>query len=186
METEKRKELTDDTMVRFYNEYGGLVGYTTENVSRTVRAGMFRDVKLKELKQLIIQEGNGAVFKEGYLMIRDNRAREELGLDPLDEFNFGEDKIKKLLKEGSEVELEQYLQYTSNVGLEKVLRVAVELPIQDLNRANLLYAYSGTNVLDIIQEQEEKAEQNPGVRQRIDGRVPSNPAEPRRGRVIPN
>ena len=183
MENEKRKELTDETMVRFYNEYGGTVGYKTEHVSRNIPAGLSREVTLKELKQLLLQEGKGAVFKSGYLMIRDNRVREELGLEPLSQYNLAEDKIIELLQEGTEIELENYLQYTSNVGLEKILRVAVELPIRDLNRANLLYAYSGTNVLEIIQERQEETIQETGARKRIDGRTP---ATPKRGRVIPN
>lgn len=183
MENEKRKELTNETVVRVYNEFGGTVTYRTSNVMRTFRPNTYRDVELKELRELIIQEGRPGVFNRGYLMIKDGRVREDLGLDPLGEYNLDEVDIGKLLEEGDITKLEEYLQYTSDYNLDKTLRVAVELPIKDLNRANLLYAYSGTNVLDIIQEKEEDKAPETGARKRIDGR---NPATPKRGRVIPN
>ena len=182
---DKRMEIEDNTMVMVYNEFGGVVTYETRNIARIFQAGSKREVSFSELKELIVQDGYSAGFEKGYLMIRDNRVRELLGLSLLDKYNLDESQIKDLLLNKPEFELEEFLQYTSDHNLEKTLRVAVELPIKDLNRANLLYAYSGKNVLNMIQEKEEEAIVETGVRQRIDGKAPANPTTPARGKIVP-
>ena len=181
---EKRPNITDETMIEVYNESGGQVSYSTDKVRRVFPHDASRSVSFGELKELIVHNGSSNAFEEGVLVIRDNRAREELGLSLLGEYNLDEPNITKLLKEGTLQELETFLQYTSNENLQKALRVAVDISLSDLNRTNLLMAYSGTNVLTLIQEKEEETVQATGVRKRVDGKAPAEPTTPARGRVI--
>lgn len=182
---EKRASLSGTTMVEVYNEFGGVVTYSTEKTNRIFNTGAMRKVSLEELREVIVQDGHSAIFEEGYLVIKDNRVRDDLGLSPFGDYDLNEDDLKKLYSTGDELELEGFLQFCSEANLEKAVRVAVELPLKDLNRANLIYAYSGINVLDLIQEAKEEEVAETGVRQRIDGRAPANPTTPARGKVVP-
>lgn len=181
----KQKEITDSTIVRLYNEYGGVVDYKTDNISRVIPANSFRDVELRELKELVIRDGKSGAFDKGFLMIKDDKIREILGLELLNENNLSEDGIKKLFEERDFVRLESFLQYASNANLDKLVRVAIEMPVKDLDTANLIQAYSGKNIIQIIKDRADEEVQTTGVRQRVDGKAPANPTTPVRGRVAP-
>lgn len=184
MET-KRPDITDSSMVRVYNEFGGRYTYKTEFVVRRFARKGYKDVELKELKDLVFKEGIIAPFERGHLIIKDERVREILGLEPLGLYNLDEERMEKLLQSKNLKEIETFLQYTSDDNLEKFLRVAVQLPVKDLDTANLIQAYTGRNVIQIIRDREEEKVQTTGVRQRVDGKAPENPTTPVRGRIVP-
>lgn len=181
----KKQEITDSTIVRLYNEYGGVVDYRTDNASRVIPANSFRDVELRELKELIIRDNKSGAFTKGFLMIKDDKIREILGLDLLSENNLSEDGIKELFKERDLAKLESFLQYASNANLDKLVRVAIEIPVKDLDTANLIQAYSGKNIIEIIRDKADEQVQTTGVRQRVDGKAPENATTPVRGRMAP-
>lgn len=181
----KKQELNDSSIVRIFNEYGGTIDYKTDTVSRTIPANSFRDVELKELKDLIIRDAKPGLFEKGYLMIRDDKVREVLGLELLNENNLSEDGIKKLFEERDLKKLESFLQLASNANLDKLVRVAIEMPVKDLDTANLIQAYSGKNIIQIIREKSDEEVQTTGVRQRVDGKAPENATTPVRGRIAP-
>lgn len=181
----KRQELTDESAVRVFNEYGGTVIYVSDAAKRNIPKGSYRDIPLKELKDLVIRDGRRKLFDKGYLMIKDERVRELLSLEPLGEYNLTRDGMKELLNSGDLRRLETFLQYTSDANLIKLINVAVELPVKDLDSANLIQAYSGRNIIKMIREKEEDQVAETGVRQRVDGRAPENAITPVRGRIVP-
>lgn len=186
MDINKREELTDKSLVRVYNEYGGTVLYKTDAYSRQIPADTYRDIPLAELKDLIIINGKTKLFDKGYLVIKDNRVRELLGLELLGEYNLDKDMLKALLVEADLHKIETFLQYTSDANLDKLVRVAVETPVRNLDVANLIQAYSGINIINAIQDREEEKVAQTGVRQRVDGKAPEVPtATPVRGRIKP-
>ena len=179
----KRPELTDSSMVRVYNEFGGTYTYQTEFVKRKFTRKGYKDVELKELKDLVFKEGISGPFTRGHLIIKDERAREILGLEPLGEYNLDEEGMTELLKSRDLKKIEAFLKYTSDDNIKKILRVAVQLPVKDLDVANMLQAYTGRNVIQIIRDKEEEQVETTGVRKRVDGKAPENPTTPVRGRL---
>lgn len=185
METEnKRIELTDETKVRLYNEYGGTVYYVTDNIKRTFAPGTSKEVPLKELKELVIDKGYIGIFKKGRLMIRDERVRELFSLEPLGQYNLDEAGIKALLLTNDMEKIEDFLQYTSDANLEKLVRIAIEMPLRDLNTINLIQSYSGHNVLGLINERKEE-EAEAGTKKRVASSAPDEPTAPVRRRIAP-
>lgn len=180
----KRPELTDDTMVKVYNESGGPFYYVTEHVKRNFAEGGSREVPLKELKDLILTIGHRGAFEKGYLIIRDERVREIFSLEPLSKYNVGEKEMIEMLKNKDMETLEDFLQYTSDENLEKIVRVAVDLPVKDLNKANLIASYSGYNIISLISEKEEQKAAATGVRRKVGATAPDDPATPARRRKI--
>lgn len=180
-----RPEITDSTPVRVYNEFGGIYTYKTEFVTRKFARKGYKDIELSELKDLVFKEGLIAPFTRGHLIIKDERVREILGLEALGEYNLNEDGMVDLLKEANLPKIETFLQYTSDDNIKKFLRVAVQLPIKDLDIANLIQAYTGRNVIQIIRDKSDEEVQTTGVRQRVDGKAPENATTPVRGRVAP-
>ncbi len=180
----KRPELTDDTMVKLYNESGGPFYYVTEHVKRNFPEGGSREVPLKELKDLILTKGHRGAFDRGYLIIRDERVRELFALEPLSNYNIGQKEMIELLEKKDMDALEDFLQYTSDENLEKIVRVAVDLPVEDLNKANLIASYSGYNIISLISEKKEQKAAATGVRQKVGATAPDDPATPARRKKI--
>ena len=179
-----RPVLDDTSLVRVSNEFGGVVTYKTERISKTFLADTFKDIPLSELKEVCFAAGQSALFTKGYLMIKDERARAALNLEPLGKTNMDEPGMKVLLSSGKLDEIEEFLQYCSNENLDKLLKVAVEMPIKDLDTANLIQAYTKINLIAVIRDRMEDQVAETGVRQRVDGKAPENPATPVRGRQI--
>lgn len=180
----KRIELTDDTKVRVYNEYGGTAYYITDNARRSFAPGTSKEVTLKELKELVFEKGHVGIFKKGHLMIRDERVRELFGLDPLGRYNLDEEGMKALLETNDLEKVEDFLQYTSDANLDKLLRLAVEKPVQDLNLLNLLQAYTNVKLLDSINERKEEQAAS-GAARRVGSSAPDEPTTPVRRRITP-
>lgn len=182
----RRAVLTDNTMVKVYNESGGPFYYITEHVKRNFPENGAREVPLKELKDLILTMGRRGAFEGGYLVIRDERVREMFSLEPLSDYNIGVKEMEKMLKEDSLEVLEEFLQYTSDDNLEKISRVAVDMPLTDLNRANLIAAYSGYNIISLIEDKEEQKQATGQPRTKVGATAPADAATPaRRRRVTP-
>lgn len=180
----KRIELTDDTKVRIYNEYGGTAYYITDNARRSFAPGTSKEVTLKELKELVFEKGHIGLFQKGYLMIRDERVRELFGLKPLGKYNLDEKGMRALLETNDLEKIEDFLQYTSDANLDKLIRVAVEKPIQDLNTINLLQAYTNVKIFDLINERKEEQAAS-GRARRVASSAPDEPTTPVRRRITP-
>ncbi len=182
--TPKREALTDASLIPVRNEYGGLVFYKTEYVTREFQDGVTKQVLLKELRDLILGEGKRGLFEKGYLIIEDERVRELFSLEPLEEYNLAYSAMKELLQGGDMIEIENFLQHSSDANLEKLIRVAIETHIRNLEVANLIEAYSRVNIIALIRDKEDEQVEATGVRQRIDGRAPAEASTPIRGRQI--
>lgn len=179
-----RPVLDDTSLVRVTNEFGGVVTYTTERISKTFLVDTFKDVPLSELKEVCFVSGQSALFTKGYLMIKDERARAALNLEPLGKNNLDEPGMRVLLASGKLADIEEFLQYCSNENLDKLLKVAVDMPIKDLDVANLIQAYTKINLISVIRDRMEEDVAETGIRKRIDGKAPENPSTPVRGRQI--
>lgn len=153
----KREDLTDDSLIRVFNEYGGEVFYITEYGKRKIAAHSFRDVPLKELKKLILQDGYNGLFTKGYLVIKDERVRNIFSLEPLKGSNLDAEQMKALLDSEDQKEIESFLQYCSDANLDKIIRVAVDKNESNFNTIRLLADYSGIDIIGLMEEKKETA-----------------------------
>ena len=182
--TTKRPEITPETKVTVYNEFGGSLSYPTERGTRFMPVDSYREVEVKELSDLIGSFGGRGAFEKGFLVIKDDRVKEYLGLEMNRKYELNKDEIKELLLSHDMPKIEEFLQFCSDETLEKCIRTAVDIPLKDLNIANLIRAYSGVNVIDAIQEKMEVAAAETGVRQRVDGVAPADPAAARGRKTV--
>lgn len=164
---EKRMELTESTLVEVISDYNGIVVLGGEKENRIFDPYTRKKLTLEFLKGAVFGRGSRKVFENNLLIIRDERVREELDLPPRKEFDLYSEEIKALLKTKDLEKLEEVLQYCSNKTLEKIVDVAINLPITDVVVGNLIRAYSGKDVLSFAQEKLEN--------QRAETREPRKP-----------
>lgn len=149
------KKITAKTMVKVFNNSTGSVGYTVDNITRKFdKPNSFRDVEFKELQDLFNTAGGRELFSEDILLIKDNSIREELSLHPMDKYILDEKGIKELFSK-SDDELEDVLQNCTDLILEKITQVAIDLPLNDLGKVNLVKTYTGLDIYSVIEEKKE-------------------------------
>jgi len=155
----ERKELNDNSKVEVKNDYTCSAIYKTDKITRVFEKGTKKLITIEELYNAVNTKAGKVLFDEGILLIKDERVREMLGLKALDKYSPDYEQIGKLLEDGSVEELEALLQYCTDSTLEKIIEKAIELPIQDLNKAKLIHSYSGKDIINIVREKEEEGEE---------------------------
>ena len=148
--------LKDDTLIEVWNNHGWGVSYVTDKVVRTWQtSGMVKKVPFGELYEAASFKGNRVLFAEGALLIKDNEVRERLDLPPLDEYTLDLEGMKTLLESGDKNKIEDFLQYCSNMALDALVQVAINIPVSDVKLAQLISKYAKVDVLSAIQEKME-------------------------------
>lgn len=145
--------LTDSSLIEVWNNHDSSIGYTAEKGSRVWRVtGEVKKVRLDELYAANNTPGGKIFFEQGALLIRDNEARKLLDLPELDEYVLDSKEMQELIKSSDLQKIEEFLQYCSNMLLQTFVKIAIELPVTNLNIARLITQYSGTDVLMVIEE----------------------------------
>ena len=147
--------IQDDTIVEVFNDYHSSVSYKLDRVTRSWDVGAAKKIRVAELYEAVNIKGGRFLFEEGILLIKDAAVRRALGLSDLDEYSLDQDKIVEMLNKGTNKELEDVLMYCSETTLTKIVQKAIEMPISDMNKANLIKSYSGIDILSVIQEKQE-------------------------------
>lgn len=146
------KKITDKTLVKVFNNSTGSAGYTVDNITRKFdKPNSYREIEFKEILNLFNTAGGRELFSEDILLIKDNTIREELSLHPMDKYVLDEEGIKNLFN-GSDDELEDVLQNCTDLILEKITQVAIELPLNELSKVNLIKNYTGLDIYSVIEE----------------------------------
>lgn len=154
--------MDKDSYVEVVNNTESTIGYITPDGRKSIWPAPTRRVrevrKRVRLTELYDAMGKPSVVKmlsEGALLIRDNEAREVLGLDPLDEYILDAKETEELLLEGSQEKMEEVLQYCSDAILNRIVDRAIELPLRDWSKIKLIESYSNRKVGDAIRAFEE-------------------------------
>ena len=146
-------KINDNTLFEVWNNHRSSVGYIIGGVSNVWHTpGLMKKVKMDEVRNAFNQIGGRKLITQGALLIKDSNVRAELGLPELDEYLLDRDQMKDLLINGDLNNIEDFLQYCSNMLLTTFTQIAIELPIQDMNIARLITKYAGTDVLNVIEE----------------------------------
>jgi len=152
------REINDNTIVEVWSNHRSSISYVTDKVTRTWHTpGSMKKIKVDELYEACNSPGGKKFFNEGVLLIKDNEVRERLDLPPLDKFVLDRKEMFDLIKSGNFKEIEEFLQYCSNMLLSTFVQIAIEVPVSDLSIAKLIGKYAGIDILSVIAERQEEA-----------------------------
>lgn len=109
-----------------------------------------KDVTKEELVKLSYADG-GQYIIDNFLQIltkdeEDKEFVEEILSDLQPEYNYSEEDIKKLCLEGSLDEFLDFLDFAPEGGLDLLKKVAVELPIKNIDKIDAIYDKLGFSV----------------------------------------
>ena len=171
------EEIKDDLMVEVFNDYHSSVGVKLDRVSRKWDVGTAKKIRMDELYETVNMKGGRFLLEENILLIKDPAVRETLNLPELSEYNPDLKEIEKILTKDSNKRLEEILSYCSDTTLEKIVQKAIQLPISDMSKARLIKAYSGKDIIMIINEKED-AQKIENINSDLDGKAKREPLEP--------
>lgn len=158
---ERIAQVTDETLVEVSNDYNSSVGYNVGRNTRTWDKGTSKKIKMGELYEVVNTKGGRFILEEGMLLVKDSLVRENLGLQPLDKYSPDLSALEEILLVAPDAELEDLLQYCSDTTIEKIVDKSLELPIQSMSKAKLIYVYSGSDIISMLKEQDSDKTESP-------------------------
>lgn len=182
MGTARINDVQDDLIVEVFNDHHSSVGYKLDRITRSFDIGTAKKIKMDELYELVNTKGGKFLLEENMLLIKDSSVREALGIKPLTKYSPSTKEIQEMLVNGKIQVLEELLQYCSDTTLEKIVRKAIDLPLENMAKARLIKSYSGIDVISIMQEQAEDKPEESATRAPISEGEEEGPV--RRRRVV--
>ena len=139
-------------MFEVLNRSGSTVAYSIPdiNVNRTFEPNEKKMISYEELEKLQYQEG-GAYLMQNYLFIKDTEVVKTLDVKTEPEYYYTADEVKELLLNGTLDQLSDCLNFAPKGVLDLVKKLAVSLPLNDLNKCELISEKLGFDVLKTIE-----------------------------------
>ena len=150
--------MDKSTMIKVTNRNNGTVGYQIpemNNLQRQFAPGVTKEISLEELQNLYWLKG-GRVLLENYLIIEDPEALKALQISVDPEYFYTDEQITDIMRYGT---LDQFLDMLdfSNKGVkESIKTVAVDLPLNDVEKRKAILDVLGFNVDNAIAIKEAK------------------------------
>ncbi len=145
--------INKDTIVKVINKYNGLVVYAIEElgINRTYHPGEIKDVTFEELQRLSYTPGGEVLLKE-YLEVHNKEAVEALFTNaPEIEYYYSKEDVKRILTEGSLDEFLDCLDFAPAAIKEEIKDLAVELPLNDIEKRQAILDKLHFNVTKAIE-----------------------------------
>lgn len=122
-------------LIEVQNRSGGMLGYKIpeDNIRRIFAPGEIKKITLGELEKLTFQEGGKTLIAD-YLLLKNPAATEDLNIHTEQEYWYTEDQIIELMKNGSEDEFLDALDFAPQGVLDLIKDFAVKLPLNDYNK----------------------------------------------------
>ena len=140
-------------LIKVINKYSGIVGYDVPDLHlhRDFFPNEEKEISYEELEKLSFTPG-GDVILSDYLEITDKEvANILLHKKPEPEYFYSRDDIKRLLTTASLDEFLDCLDFAPNVILDMVKEMAVELPLNDIQKRDAIKTKLGYDVSKIIE-----------------------------------
>lgn len=143
--------MNKDTMIKVVNRCTGRVGYYIPElrVNRQFAARETKEISFGELEALSFIPGGMPILKN-YLVIRNEEALKELGLEVQPEYYYTEEDIKKLLETGTLDEFLDCLDFAPEGTIDIVKKIAVDLPLDNVSKREALLNKTGFDVAGVI------------------------------------
>lgn len=185
--------VNKDTVIKVKNKFGGIVGYDIPdtNLHRNFYPNQTREITYDELEKVFYSPGGEAILRE-FLEIQDEDAIKQLfesGVEP--EYHYNRDDIKQLMLTGTLDQFLDCLDFSPSVTKEIIKEMAVELPLNDMEKRQAIQDKLNFNVTKAIEikntkyDSEEEKEDNSSSRVRRAAPVKTTSDSPkRRAKVI--
>ena len=129
------------------------------NLRREFRPGEIKSVTGSELIQLSYRPGGRRII-ENYLLINNEEVLDGLHMEVEPEYKLDEAGVVKLLKDGSEDQLIDCLNFAPEGVKDLVKAVALAMPLNDLNKCKIIKDMLGYDVLFVRSTNEQIAKES--------------------------
>ena len=129
------------------------------NLRREFRPGEIKSVTGSELIQLSYRPGGRRII-ENYLLINNEEVLDGLNMEVEPEYKLDEAGVIKLLKDGSEDQLIDCLNFAPEGVKDLVKAVALAMPLNDLNKCKIIKDMLGYDVLFVRSTNEQIAKES--------------------------
>ena len=129
------------------------------NLRREFRPGEIKSVTGSELIQLSYRPGGRRII-ENYLLINNEEVLDGLNMEVEPEYKLDEAGVVKLLKDGSEDQLIDCLNFAPEGVKDLVKAVALAMPLNDLNKCKIIQDMLGYDVLFVRSTNEQIAKES--------------------------
>ena len=158
--------MTKNTKVRVRNRSFGSVGYTIPDMNNFHREFEYNEEKEITYEELfkLSQIPGGDYIIQNYLTIENDEVVAALLGEVEPEYYYTLDEINELLTTGSLDQLEDCLNFAPTGVIDLVKEIAVNLPLNDVAKRDLIFKKTGFNVsqaIAIAAESEEEAVARP-------------------------
>ncbi len=142
----------DHDIIEIRNESTGSAGYVAAGKVVILDPFTTRKVPYKELYEVVNTGTGRSMFEAGVFVCLDNAINEHFGLPLNGKYHPTADAIIQLFGSGTVEDMEELLQYCSEHILNKIVELAINLPLENLTFAKMIQDYSGKPVLSAIEE----------------------------------
>lgn len=129
------------------------------NLRREFRPGEIKSVTGSELIQLSYRPGGRRII-ENYLLINNEEVLDGLNMEVEPEYKLDEAGVVKLLRDGSEDQLIDCLNFAPEGVKDLVKAVALAIPLNDLNKCKIIKDMLGYDVLFVRSTNEQIAKES--------------------------
>lgn len=139
--------INADTVYNVLNRSSSMVGYTIPelNIRREFQPGETKKIKFSELEQLTYQPG-GTTLIQDYFLIREQEVTDALNIQTEIEYYMNEDNVRDLILKGSLDQFLDCLDFAPEGVLEMIKKLAIELPMNDVEKREALKKKTGLDV----------------------------------------
>ena len=158
--------MDNQKKVKVTNKQRGTVGYIIpdmNNLTRLFQPGETKVLTEEEIFKLS-QIPGGEYILNNSLIIEDADVVEEIIGEVEPEYYYNEEDIKRIMMTGTIDEFDDMLTFSPEGNLEVVKRLAVDLPLNDIAKRDLILKKTGfsvTNAITIAEEDKESTEEKP-------------------------
>ena len=139
--------INANTVYNVLNRSSSMVGYTIPelNIRREFQPGETKKIKFSELEQLTYQPG-GTTLIQDYFLIREQEVTDALNIQTEIEYYMNEDNVRDLILNGSLDQFLDCLDFAPEGVIEMIKKLAIELPMNDVEKREALNKKTGFDV----------------------------------------
>ena len=139
--------INANTVYNVLNRSSSMVGYTIPelNIRREFQPGETKKIKFSELEQLTYQPG-GTTLIQDYFLIREQEVTDALNIQTEIEYYMNEDNVRDLILKGSLDQFLDCLDFAPEGVIEMIKKLAIELPMNDVEKREALKKKTGLDV----------------------------------------
>ena len=183
-----------DAIIKVKNKFGGTVGYDVPdtNLHRNFYPNQTREITYDELEKVYYSPGGEVILRE-FLEIEDEEVIKQLFESDVEpEYHYDRQDIKKLMLTGSLDQFLDCLDFSPSVTKEIIKEMAVNLPLNDMEKRQAIQDKLNFNVTKAIEikntkldGEEEKIDEDTSLKtRRVTPVKTANDSPKRRAKVI--